>query len=42
MDAVFNNIVYLKLRIMERLVETTETACSENLRCPLAEDGMDI
>ena len=31
-DEVFKNRVYLKLWIMEKLVEVTAAACSDNLR----------
>ena len=41
-EAVFNNAVDLKLRIMERLGEMTAAAYLENLCCPSAADGRDI
>ena len=38
-DAVFNNVVYPQLRIMERLIEMVAAVLSDNHRCPLATDG---
>ena len=41
-DEVFKNRVYLKLRIMEKMVEMTAAACLDNLSYPLEADGREI
>ena len=41
-NKIFNHGIDPKLRIMERLGDTTGAARSENLRIPLAEDVREI
>ena len=41
-DAIFNHVIDLQLRIMERLGDMTGVTRSENLRIPLVEDSREI